>query len=125
MFTDQELKDLHYQMWDYIVKRLREYENLSLRHYKCTPIKQLKREFLESNNIQYIIVNDCFLCEYGYIHNNPHTSHDGIPIFCDSCPSTLKSGYDLCLSGVYAAVQRNIPVYIKIGLAELIRDSWR
>lgn len=115
MFTDQELKVLHYQMWDYIANNIQE-------HKRVMNISKVKLEFLESQNIDADSISyNCPMCQY----NNQHASlRDITP--CIHCPSVLNVSYFRgCLSGIY-----HLCIYAEyydeqLTLALAIRDSWR
>lgn len=114
MFTDQELKDLHYQMWDYIVDKIQEYK-------RVINITEAKLEFLQSQNIDDSILHNCPMCHYS---SSKYKSYCDITP-CKHCPSALNVNYIRgCLSGIYELCLYTDSCNCQLTLALAIRDSW-
>lgn len=115
MFTDIQLKDFHYKMWDYIVDKIEE-------HKTAINIKEAKVEFLESHNIDAdSILNACPMCQYNKQH---FLLSDIAP--CLNCPSALMvSQYRGCLAGLYGLCRFTDSYVVQSTLAQAIRDSWK
>lgn len=115
MFTDQELKDLHYQMWDYIVNKIIENQGV-------INITEAKIEFLESQNIDLdTMPHACPMCKY----NNQRLSLSDLSQ-CQHCPSSLNvSFFRGCLSGIYNLCLHTKSYSTELILALAIRDSWK
>lgn len=115
MFTDKELKDLHYQMWDYIVDKILECKTI-------INIEKVKLEFLESQNIDFDSIKyACPMCQYASQHFSLNDY-----CFCQHCPSTLNvNSFRGCLSGLFGLCRCANNCNIQLTLALAIRDSWK
>ena len=115
MFTDKELKDLHYKMWDYIADKIVEYKTI-------INIEEVKLEFLESENIDFnSIKHACPMCQYASQHLPLNYYH-----MCRCCPSALN--VDLfrgCLSGLFGLCGLANDYRTQLILVLAIRDSWK
>ena len=115
MFTDQELKVLHYQMWDYIADTI-------LEEKRVINIYYTKRKFLEDKVIDKLeVFCECFMCQYVKQH---YSLNELDP--CKYCPSALNvSLFRGCLSGLYSLCKDACDYRTQLILALAIRDSWR
>lgn len=115
MFTDRELKKLHYEMWDYIADTI-------LEEKRVINLNYAKIKFLEDKDIDKSeVFCGCFMCQYVKQH---YSLNELAP--CKYCPSALNvTLFRGCLSGLYSLCKHACDYTTQLTLALAIRDSWR